>query len=42
MILLRLLGVGAVYGFGFMFVKSLFPEPFALLILQGETAARAT
>jgi hypothetical protein len=34
-ILLRLLGIGAVYGFGFMFVKSLFPEPFALLILQG-------
>ena len=35
MIFLRLIGVGAVYGFGFMFVKSLFPEPFALLILQG-------
>ena len=35
MILLRLLGVGAVFGIGFMFVKSLFPEPFALLILQG-------
>ena len=35
MILLRLLGVGAVFGTGFMFVKSLFPEPFALLILQG-------
>jgi len=35
MILLRLLGIGAVYGVGFMFVKSLFPEPFALLILQG-------
>ena len=35
MIFLRLLGVGAVYGLGFMFVKSLFPEPFALLILQG-------
>jgi hypothetical protein len=34
-IFLRLLGIGAVYGFGFMFVKSLFPEPFALLILQG-------
>jgi hypothetical protein len=34
-ILLRLLGVGAVFGTGFMFVKSLFPEPFALLILQG-------
>ena len=35
MILLRLLGIGAVYGVGFMFVKSLFPEPFVLLILQG-------
>ena len=35
MILLRLLGIGAAYGVGFMFVKSLFPEPFVLLILQG-------
>jgi hypothetical protein len=35
MILLRLLGLGAGYGIGFMFVKSLFPEPFVLLILQG-------
>jgi hypothetical protein len=35
MILLRLLGIGLVYGLGFMFVKSLFPEPFVLLILQG-------
>ena len=35
MILLRLLGIGAIYGTGFMFVKSLFPEPFVLLILQG-------
>jgi len=35
MILLRMLGIGAVYGVGFMFVKSLFPEPFVLLILQG-------
>ena len=35
MILLRLLGIGAVYGIGFMLVKSLFPEPFVLLILQG-------
>jgi hypothetical protein len=34
-IFLRLLGIGAVYGLGFMFVKSLFPEPFALLVLQG-------
>src|SRR5215208_8240776 len=35
MMLLRLLGIGLAYGFGFMFVKSLFPEPFVLLILQG-------
>ena len=35
MILLRLLGIGAAYGVGFMFVKSLFPEPFVLLILRG-------
>jgi len=34
-VLLRLLGVGLAYGFGFMFVKSLFPEPFVLLIMQG-------
>ncbi len=33
--LLRILGVGLAYGFGFMFVKSLFPEPFVLLIMQG-------
>ena len=33
--LLRLLGIGVAYGFGFMFVKSLFPEPFILLIMQG-------
>ena len=35
MIFLRLLGIGALYGLGFMIVKSLFPEPFALLLLQG-------
>ena len=35
MILLRLLGVGAAYGVGFMLVKSLFPTPIALLMLQG-------
>lgn len=35
MTFLRLLGIGLAYGFGFMFVKSLFPEPFILLILQG-------
>src|SRR5215210_3225188 len=34
-ILLRLLGIGLVYGVGFMFIKSLFPEPFVLLILRG-------
>jgi hypothetical protein len=33
--LLRLLGIGVATGLGFMFVKSLFPEPFVLLILQG-------
>ena len=35
MILLRLLGIGVIYGIGFAFVKSLFPEPFVLLIMQG-------
>jgi len=35
MMLLRLLWIGVAYGLGFMFVKSLFPEPFVLLILQG-------
>src|SRR5215208_4694265 len=35
MMLLRLLWIGVAYGAGFMFVKSLFPEPFVLLILQG-------
>jgi hypothetical protein len=34
-ILLRLLGVGAAYGLGFMFIKSLFPTPVVLLMLQG-------
>jgi hypothetical protein len=34
-ILLRLLGVGAAYGFGFMLIKSLFPTPILLLMLQG-------
>ena len=33
MILLRLLGLGAVYGLGFAFVKSLFPTPVILLTL---------
>ena len=35
MIFLRLLGVGAAYGLGFMFIKSLFPTPVVLLMLQG-------
>ena len=35
MTILRLLGIGVAYGLGFMFVKSLFPEPFVLLIMQG-------
>jgi hypothetical protein len=34
-IFFRLLGVGAAYGFGFMLIKSLFPTPIVLLILQG-------
>jgi hypothetical protein len=34
-ILLRLLVVGAAYGFGFMLIKSLFPTPIVLLMLQG-------
>ena len=35
MIFFRLLGVGAAYGLGFMFIKSLFPTPVLLLMLQG-------
>lgn len=31
----RLLGLGAGYGFGFMLIKSLFPQPFILLLAQG-------
>jgi hypothetical protein len=31
----RLLGLGVAYGFGFMFIKSLFPTPVVLLMLQG-------
>jgi hypothetical protein len=34
-IFFRLLGVGAAYGFGFMLIKSLFPTPIVLLMLQG-------
>jgi hypothetical protein len=37
--LLRLLGIGLAYGLGFTFVKSLFPEPFVLLILQGGSSS---
>lgn len=33
MILLRLLGIGVVFGLGFAFVKSLFPSPVILLTL---------
>lgn len=32
----RLLGIGAVYGFGYMLIKGLFPEPFLLLLGQGQ------
>ena len=35
MILLRLLAIGAAYGLGFMLIKSLFPTPIVLLMLQG-------
>ena len=35
MILLRLLGIGAVYGLAFAIVKSLFPSPLILLMLDG-------
>jgi hypothetical protein len=34
-ILLRLLAIGGAYGLGFMLIKSLFPTPIALLMLQG-------
>ena len=37
--LARLLGIGLAYGFAFMLVKSLFPEPFILLIMQGGTSS---
>ena len=35
MILPRLVAIGAAYGLGFMFIKSLFPTPIVLLMLQG-------
>lgn len=31
----RLLGLGAMYGVAFAFIKSLFPQPFVLMLLQG-------
>jgi hypothetical protein len=34
-ILPRLLAIGAAYGLGFMLIKSLFPTPIVLLMLQG-------
>lgn len=35
MIFIRLLGLGALYGLGFALIKSLFPTPVILLLLQG-------
>lgn len=34
----RLLGLGVGYGLGFMLIKSLFPQPFILLISQGASS----
>jgi hypothetical protein len=39
MILVRLLGLGAAYGLGFMLIKSLFPTPVVLLMLQGGSSS---
>ena len=39
MILARLLGIGAIYGLGFMLIKSLFPTPVVLLMLQGGSSS---
>ena len=39
MILARLLGLGATYGLGFMLIKSLFPTPVVLLMLQGGSSS---
>jgi hypothetical protein len=39
MIFVRLLGVGAAYGLGFMLIKSLFPTPIVLLMLQGGSSS---
>ena len=35
MTFVRLLGLGAIYGLGFALIKSLFPSPILLLLLQG-------
>ena len=39
MILARLMGIGAAYGLGFMLIKSLFPVPVVLLMLQGGSSS---
>jgi hypothetical protein len=39
MIFVRLLGLGATYGLGFMLIKSLFPTPVVLLMLQGGSSS---
>ena len=39
MIFARLLGLGAAYGLGFMLIKSLFPTPIVLLMLQGGSSS---
>ncbi len=39
MIFVRLLGIGAAYGLGFMVIKSFFPAPIVLLMLQGGSSS---
>ena len=39
MIFARLLGLGAAYGLAFMLIKSLFPAPIVLLMLQGGSSS---
>ncbi len=39
MIFARLMGVGIAYGLGFMLIKSLFPAPVVLLMLQGGSSS---
>ena len=39
MIFARLMGIGAAYGLGFMLIKSLFPAPVVLLMLQGGSSS---